>query len=86
MIIRNQFKNGDLSLLVENIKLFIHEQKYLRLKSLLASGRFNLQTKITDLIKLVVIKWDSGQEWATEIDENDQKLLKSITDSNFSKI
>lgn len=86
MIIRESFKDGDLALLVENVKSFIPEHKYLRLKTLLLDTSYTFHTKVTDSIKLFIIKWVSGVEWATEVDETDTKILKSITDSNFTKV
>lgn len=85
-IIREQFTGGQVTDLVEALKPIIPVTKYERLKTLLAIPDFNVSLKITDLIKLVIIKWTSGVEWATETSATKTAINKAISDSGFTKI
>ena len=86
MLIRESFKDGSLALLVENLKNFIPNTKYLRLKSLLSDTNFSIESKVTDLIRLVIIKWASGVYWCTELEASDANIAKALRDSNFTKL
>ena len=83
MVIRKLFTGNDFVKLLETLRPFLPISKYDRLINLLTEKPEIVSTKITDQIKLIILRWNSNISWAVEIDIPITNINKAFSDAGF---